>query len=580
MTGTFTTSRKGNTTMNVSFVSLGCDKNRVNTEQMMALCLQAGITVQEDCPGSDVVVINTCGFIDSAKEEAIDTILSVAALKAEGQVGKILVTGCLTQRYQQEILDELPEVDGIMGTGSYGEIVPALSEMMAGGTPRRFADIHGMIDEFDRVLTTPGHYAYLRIAEGCDNRCAYCVIPSLRGKYRSRRMEDVLAEAKHLADTGVKECIVIAQDITRYGIDLYGEKKLAVLLRELCKLDFRWIRLHYLYPDEFTDELIDTIAAEEKVLPYLDIPIQHCNDGILKAMNRRDTKAELLDAIAGSEGRVLACETIGLTPPLLVDVTNAEYAASLSADILLLNMFDVQHPVINALPKVPEVETVRELKRLTGRVVGINLEPCDLQAAKSNDGTLWKMSGGRLATVENARRAAEMGVDLIVLTGNPGNGVSNELIVEALKAISAAVGDRVLLAAGKMHASGVAGEGGEKIMTPADAEAFMAAGADIILLPAPGTVPGITQEYAHRLIEVVHSRGKLALTAIGTSQEGADVATIRQIALMCKMAGADIHHIGDTGVPGMALPQNIMAYSIAIRGERHTYHKMAQSVNR
>ena len=206
--------------------------------------------------------------------------------------------------------------------------------------------------------------------------------------------------------------------------------------------------------------------------------------------------------------------------------------------------------------------------------------PCDLQAAKSNDGTLWKMSGGRLATVENARRAAEMGVDLIVLTGNPGNGVSNELIVEALKAISAAVGDRVLLAAGKMHASGVAGEGGEKIMTPADAEAFMAAGADIILLPAPGTVPGITQEYAHRLIEVVHSRGKLALTAIGTSQEGADVATIRQIALMCKMAGADIHHIGDTGVPGMALPQNIMAYSIAIRGERHTYHKMAQSVNR
>ena len=181
-----------------------------------------------------------------------------------------------------------------MGTGSYGEIVPALSEMMAGGTPRRFADIHGMIDEFDRVLTTPGHYAYLRIAEGCDNRCAYCVIPSLRGKYRSRRMEDVLAEAKHLADAGVKECIVIAQDITRYGIDLYGEKKLAALLRELCKLDFRWIRLHYLYPDEFTDELIDTIAAEEKVLPYLDIPIQHCNDRVLKAMNRRGDKAELL----------------------------------------------------------------------------------------------------------------------------------------------------------------------------------------------------------------------------------------------------------------------------------------------
>ena len=281
-------------------------------------------------------------------------------------------------------------------------------------------------------------------------------------------------------------------------------------------------------------------------------------------------KTDLLDAIAGSEGRVLACETIGLTPPLLVDVTNAEYAAALSADILLLNMFDVQHPVINALPKVPEAETVRELKRLTGRVIGINLEPCDPEAAKSNDDTLWKMSSGRLATVENARRAADMGVDLIVLTGNPGNGVSNELIVASLKEISAAVGDRVMLAAGKMHASGVAGEGGEKIMTPADAEAFI----------APGTVPGITQDYAHRLIEAVHAHGKLALTAIGTSQEGADTATIRQIALMCKMAGADIHHIGDTGVPGMALPQNIMAYSIAIRGERHTYHKMAQSINR
>lgn len=279
--------------MKVAFISLGCAKNLVNTEQMMALCRDAGHTLLKAPAGADAVVINTCGFIDSAKEEAIDTILSVAALKAEGQVGKILVTGCLTQRYQQEILDELPEVDGIMGTGSYGEIVPALSEMMAGGTPRRFADIHGMIDEFDRVLTTPGHYAYLRIAEGCDNRCAYCVIPSLRGKYRSRRMEDVLAEAKHLADAGVKECIVIAQDITRYGIDLYGEKKLAALLRELCKLDFRWIRLHYLYPDEFTDELIDTIAAEEKVLPYLDIPIQHCNDAILKAMRRRNTRAEI-----------------------------------------------------------------------------------------------------------------------------------------------------------------------------------------------------------------------------------------------------------------------------------------------
>ena len=278
----------------VSFISLGCAKNLVNTEQMMALCRDAGHTLLEEPAGADVVVINTCGFIDSAKEEAIDTILAAAQLKAEGQVRKILVTGCLTQRYQQEILTELPEVDGIMGTGSYGEIVAALEELMGGGHPCRFASIHGKIDEFDRVLTTPKHYAYLRIAEGCDNHCAYCVIPSLRGRYRSRRMEDVLAEAEKLAAAGVKECIVIAQDITRYGIDLYGERKLAALLRELCKLDFHWIRLHYLYPDEFTDELIDTIADEEKVLPYLDIPIQHCNDKVLKAMNRRGDKAELL----------------------------------------------------------------------------------------------------------------------------------------------------------------------------------------------------------------------------------------------------------------------------------------------
>lgn len=291
-------------------------------------------------------------------------------------------------------------------------------------------------------------------------------------------------------------------------------------------------------------------------------------------------KQELLDAIAGSEGRVLACETIGITPPLLTDVTNAEYAASLSADILLLNMFDVRNPVIQALPSVSPENTVREIKRLTGRVVGINLEPTSVDLAEANQGTLWQMKEGRLATAENARLAVSMGVDLIVLTGNPGNGVSNEAMQNALREISAAVGDQVILAAGKMHASGVKGECGTHIMTLEDAVCFMEAGADVILLPAPGTVPGITLEYAHSLISIVHARGKLALTSIGTSQEGADQATIRQIALMCKMAGADIHHIGDTGVPGMALPQNILAYSIAIRGERHTYHRMAQSINR
>ena len=290
--------------MIVSFISLGCDKNRVNTEQMMALCLQSGMTVQEDCAGSDVVVVNTCGFIDSAKLEAIDTILSVAELKAAGRVGKILVTGCLSQRYQEELLKELPEVDGIMGTGSYGDIVSAVEKVAAGQEYSRFADINGPVEELPRVISTPMHYAYLRIAEGCSNRCAYCVIPSLRGKYRSRRMEDILSEARALAEGGVKECIVIAQDITRYGVDIYREKKLPELLRELCKLDFHWIRLHYLYPDCITDELIDTIAAEPKICKYMDIPIQHCNDAVLQAMRRRETKAGLRALFARLRSRI------------------------------------------------------------------------------------------------------------------------------------------------------------------------------------------------------------------------------------------------------------------------------------
>ena len=290
--------------MIVSFISLGCDKNRVNTEQMMALCLQSGMTVQEDCNGSDVVVINTCGFIDSAKLEAIDTILSVAELKAAGEVGRILVTGCLSQRYQAELLEELPEVDGIMGTGSYGDIVSAVEKVAAGQEYSRFADINGPVEELPRVISTPMHYAYLRIAEGCSNRCAYCVIPSLRGKYRSRRMEDILSEARALAEGGVKECIVIAQDITRYGVDIYKEKKLPELLRELCKLDFHWIRLHYLYPDCITDELIDTIAAEPKICKYMDIPIQHCNDAVLQAMRRRETKAGLQALFARLRSRI------------------------------------------------------------------------------------------------------------------------------------------------------------------------------------------------------------------------------------------------------------------------------------
>ncbi|MCI8398336.1 MAG: 30S ribosomal protein S12 methylthiotransferase RimO [Oscillibacter sp.] len=278
----------------VAFISLGCAKNQVNCEQMMALVQAAGHEVQTDPAGADVAVVNTCGFLVSACGEAIEHILELAALKASGELEKILVTGCMAQRYKADVLEELPEIDGILGTGSYGEIVEAITEVMEGDTrPCRLGNIHTANQSGPRILSTPPWYAYLRIAEGCDNHCAYCVIPSLRGKYRSRPMEELLTEAAELAEAGTKELLVIAQDITRYGTDLNGEHQLASLLRGLCQLDFHWIRLHYLYPDEITDELIDTIASEPKILPYLDIPIQHCNDKILHAMNRRDTKESL-----------------------------------------------------------------------------------------------------------------------------------------------------------------------------------------------------------------------------------------------------------------------------------------------
>ena len=280
---------------NVAFISLGCAKNQVNCEQMMASVQAAGHTIQTDPEGADVAVVNTCGFLASACEEAIDNILEMAELKKAGKLKKLLVTGCMAQRYQADVLGELPEVDGILGTGSYGEIVAAIDEVMTGGfRPCLLGNIHTAEQGGARILSTPPWYAYLRIAEGCDNHCAYCVIPSLRGKYRSRPLEELLDEAAELASAGVQELLVIAQDITRYGTDLNGEHQLAKLLRQLCKLDFHWIRLHYLYPDEITEELIDVIAAEPKIVKYLDIPIQHCNDGVLKAMNRRDTKADLL----------------------------------------------------------------------------------------------------------------------------------------------------------------------------------------------------------------------------------------------------------------------------------------------
>ncbi len=280
---------------NIGFISLGCAKNQVDCERMMYRVQEAGHTVKSDIVGSDVVVINTCGFIESAQSEAIDYILQTAALKDQGLVGKILVTGCLSQRYQQEILKEMPEVDGILGTGSYTQIVPAIEKLMEDGQVADFGSIDAPEQETGRILTTPEHYAFLKIAEGCDNRCAYCVIPSLRGKYRSRQMDDVLYEARTLADSGVKELIVVAQDTSRYGTDLPGHKRLLPeLLRQLCRIEkLRWIRVHYVYPDEIDEELMDVMAAEPKIVKYLDIPIQHCNSKILKRMNRRGDGAFL-----------------------------------------------------------------------------------------------------------------------------------------------------------------------------------------------------------------------------------------------------------------------------------------------
>lgn len=289
-------------------------------------------------------------------------------------------------------------------------------------------------------------------------------------------------------------------------------------------------------------------------------------------------KQELLTSIAGSEGRTLAAETIGTVTPMLVDITNAEFVTSLGADLIMLNIFDVDKPVIQGLPQVAPEDVVREIKRLTGRMVAINLEPAIVKDTEDN--SVWNLTKGRQATPENAKKAADMGVDMIVLTGNPGVGVENDAIIQALSQLKEAVGDRVILTAGKMHASGILSEGGEKILTENEVESFVDAGADVILLPAPGTVPGISMEYAAKLIKRAHEKGVLAMTTIGTSQEGADEDTIRQIALMCKMAGADIHHIGDSGYMGMALPENIMAYSVAIRGKRHTYRRMAISLLR
>ena len=293
------------------------------------------------------------------------------------------------------------------------------------------------------------------------------------------------------------------------------------------------------------------------------------------------TKQELLSAIASSEGRILVCETIGAIQPMLGDVTNAEFAAAMGADIILLNIFDVNNPVIHALPKTAPENTIRKIKELTGRPVGMNLEPLEQNISSSVDTLeMWQLSSGRAATLENAKKAVEMGVDFIVLTGNPGIGVTNTAILDTLKLYREHLGNDVILIAGKMHASGIISEGAENIITPDDVTAFCEAGADIILMPAPGTVPGITMEYIRSLVSCAHAHGKMTLTAIGTSQEGADVATIREIALLCKMTGTDMHHLGDAGYGGISLPENILEYGKVIRGIRHTYHRMAVSIKR
>ncbi len=274
----------------VALISLGCAKNLVNSEQMLYLLNEAGYELVPSPDGADAVVINTCGFIDAAKSEAIDTVLEMAELKNAGKLGKIIVTGCLPERYKDDIMAELPEIDAVLGVGSFGDIVKAADEALKGNSVSRFGNQSAPVDEIPRIISTGPSWAYLRIAEGCNNFCAFCAIPYIRGRYRSRDIDCVVEEAKELAEHGIKEIIVIAQDITKYGTDLYGKRMLAELCRRISKIDgVQWIRLHYTYPDQFDDELIDEIASNPKIVKYLDIPIQHINDKILKSMNRHGT---------------------------------------------------------------------------------------------------------------------------------------------------------------------------------------------------------------------------------------------------------------------------------------------------
>jgi ribosomal protein S12 methylthiotransferase len=288
-----------------ALISLGCAKNLVNSEQMLYLLTEAGYEPVSEPGDADFAVINTCGFIDAAKSEAIDTILETSKLKINDPDYKIIVTGCLSERYKDSIHSELPEIDGLLGVGSFGKIAECAEAVLSGSFYSSFENSSAPVDEIPRVLTTGPSWAYLRIAEGCDNFCSFCAIPYIRGRYRSRKMENIIEEAEDLADHGVKELIVIAQDITRYGTDLYGRHKLSELIRKLSDIPgIGWIRLHYLYPDQFDDELIEEIASNPKVCKYLDIPIQHINNEVLERMNRHGDKNTIIDAIKRLRERV------------------------------------------------------------------------------------------------------------------------------------------------------------------------------------------------------------------------------------------------------------------------------------
>ena len=285
--------------MNILFISLGCDKNLVDSEVMLGLLDSRGYQIVDDETIADVIVVNTCCFIHDAKEESIQTILEMAEYKKTGRLKALVVTGCLAQRYQQEIIDEIPEVDAVLGTASYDKIAEAIDEALGGHSEMYLEDLDRLPQvSSKRLVTTGGHYAYLKIAEGCDKHCTYCIIPKVRGNFRSVPMEQLLKEAKELAEGGVKELILVAQETTVYGQDIYGEKSLHRLLRELCKIDgIQWIRLLYCYPEEIDANLIQVMKEEPKICHYLDLPIQHASDAILKKMGRRTSKAQLVDTI-------------------------------------------------------------------------------------------------------------------------------------------------------------------------------------------------------------------------------------------------------------------------------------------